>query len=123
MYDIFNIENIKPGKGRMGYTGEANFPECLECSLTILPDSLSKKLIAYSNALNGFPSYSRGNFERMFYLSAITITTVGYGDIVPITSKARLLISIEEIWGIILIGLFLNSLANKLFRNKKVSRK
>ncbi len=116
--DLFTLKNIKRGKGGPD-SGGYNCPECIDCGTTMLPDSLGQKLVAYSNALEGFPSYSSGNFERMFYLSAVTITTVGYGDIVPITPKARLLISIEAIWGIILIGLFLNSLANRVFRNKK----
>ena len=51
------------------------------------------------------------HYLRMFYLSAVTITTLGYGDIVPINLYTRLIISIESILGIILIGLFLNSIA------------
>ena len=47
----------------------------------------------------------------MLYLSVVTITTLGYGDIVPITPLARFFTGIEALGGIVLIGLFLNSLA------------
>lgn len=50
-------------------------------------------------------------FVRTLYLSAVTITTVGYGDIVPLTDLARAAVATEAITGIILIGLFLNALA------------
>lgn len=79
-----------------------------------LTDGLISKLCSYSEAQDGFPSSVKGNFSRMFYLSASTITTVGFGDIVPITTLARTLLAIEAIWGIIIIGLFLNSLANRV---------
>ncbi len=52
-------------------------------------------------------------FWRMFYFSAVTITTLGYGDIVPISDLARLLVAAESILGIILIGLFFNALTRK----------
>src|SRR5262245_33485638 len=41
-------------------------------------------------------------FARMLYLSAVTITTVGYGDIVPLTDIARAAAGTEAITGIIL---------------------
>jgi len=44
----------------------------------------------------------------------MTITTVGYGDIVPITRQARMLLALEAILGIVLIGLFLNALAHQM---------
>ena len=66
---------------------------------------LSGELTQYGN------TYS--NIIKMFYLSVVTITTLGYGDIVPTTNFTRLLVSIESILGIILIGLFLNALAKK----------
>jgi hypothetical protein len=50
-------------------------------------------------------------FVRTLYLSAVTITTVGYGDIVPLTDAARAAVASEAIIGIMLIGLFLNALA------------
>jgi hypothetical protein len=76
-----------------------------------LHQALLDHLFDYSKGLNGFPSSLSGNYWRMLYLSAVTITTLGYGDIVPITNKSRILISLESILGVVLIGLFLNALA------------
>jgi len=78
--------------------------------------SFEKKLFDYIKGTKGFASKLEDNFWRMFYLSAITITTLGFGDIVPISTVSRILVSIEAFLGIILIGLFLNSLAQE---NKK----
>jgi hypothetical protein len=65
--------------------------------------------------LSGFP-------WRMVYFSATTITTVGYGDIVPISGVARLLTAIEAIAGWVVAGLFLNSLAARLADGKGGAR-
>jgi hypothetical protein len=59
----------------------------------------------------------------MLYLSSVTITTLGYGDIVPVTCSARMLIASEAILGVILAGLFLNSLALRLVNRKAASDK
>ena len=71
---------------------------------------------AYCKAMKGFPAYSGGNFGRMFYFSAVTITTLGYGDIVPITRISRTLVTVEAILGVVLVGLFLNSLAYQFIK-------
>lgn len=60
-------------------------------------------------AEQGWPSSAPGQIGRLLYLSAITITTVGYGDIVPMTWWARIATASEAVIGIILIGLFINS--------------
>lgn len=57
------------------------------------------------------PSWSV--FTRMTYFSAVTITTLGFGDIAPISDKARWAVALESILGIIFIGLFLNALARR----------
>jgi hypothetical protein len=62
-------------------------------------------------AASGFTSDADDNWSRMVYFSAVTITTLGYGDIVPITHGARSLVTAEAIVGVILIGLFLNAIA------------
>lgn len=42
------------------------------------------------------------------YFSAITITTLGYGDILPNSSFIRVIVMIETLIGVILIGLFVS---------------
>jgi hypothetical protein len=74
---------------------------------------VSTQLLGLANAKSGFPGELRGSFSRMLYLSAVTITTLGYGDILPRTNRARLLVALEAVLGIIVIGLFLNSLARE----------
>lgn len=68
-------------------------------AFTLLPDSS----LQLNNDNSGFFSY--------FYFSVITITTVGYGDITPVGNLGQLLAASESLLGIILIGLFLNSLS------------
>lgn len=75
----------------------------------VLNYAAQERLRGYLDAQAGFPSGASGNFARMLYLSAITITTVGFGDIVPLTNTARLLVASEAILGIIVIGFFLNA--------------
>lgn len=66
---------------------------------------IQRFLAAYA----GFPRDIPGSLGRMFYFSAVTITTVGYGDIVPMTDTARALTATEATIGIILLGLFVTS--------------
>jgi voltage-gated potassium channel Kch len=54
------------------------------------------------------------SFVRMFYLSCVTITTLGYGDIVPLTTRARLMVSAEAVIGVVIAGLFLITLADRI---------
>jgi len=71
------------------------------------------KLIDYSNGI-----IRKNSFIRMLYFSAVTISTIGYGDIVPIDDTLRLLVGFEAILGIVFIGLFINALGDR-FRSKK----
>ena len=78
-----------------------------------IPKPLNEKIIAFSHTVKGFPVKASGSYARMFYFSVVTITTLGYGDIVPITNMARIIVATESILGIVLIGLFLNSLSKE----------
>ncbi|ALU41930.1 potassium channel family protein [Pseudoalteromonas rubra] len=66
-----------------------------------------------ADAIEGQPIDTEGQFLRMLYLSVVTITTLGYGDIVPTTELNRFLVGLEALLGIVLAGLFLNSLARE----------
>lgn len=61
-------------------------------------------------------------FVQSIYFSVITITTLGYGDITPVTETARLLSSIQALSGIVLIGLFLNSVAHRRMESEELQR-
>lgn len=79
----------------------------------VLPSRTKEKLNLYKQTIEGKPASFLDNYWRMLYCSSITITTLGYGDIVPITNKARTLISLESILGVVVIGLFLNALSKR----------
>jgi hypothetical protein len=49
-------------------------------------------------------------FVDPLYFSVVTITTLGYGEIVPTHDVTKLLTSLQATSGVVLVGLFLNSL-------------
>jgi|GEM_PF-4362280 len=57
-------------------------------------------------------SNERLSFFQGIYFSVVTITTLGYGDILPTNDAARITVSLESLFGIVLIGFFLNAVAN-----------
>jgi len=73
------------------------------------PDKKIEKLINELVLLSrGIPIGSpKSLFMRMLYLSMVTITTLGYGDIVPLTDTARLLVGFEAVLGIVILGLII----------------
>lgn len=68
-------------------------------------------LIRYYLGVTGDPSYASDHFLRMVYLSAVTVTTLGFGDITPVSESARALVGAEAVLGVVVIGLFLSALA------------
>ena len=78
--------------------------------LPMLPDKQEemKRLV---EGFNGSASSIDGNYWRMLYLSVVVITTLGLGDMVPISSLSRLLVAIESVLGLTMIGLFLNAIS------------
>lgn len=53
-------------------------------------------------------------FSDSLYFSVVTITTLGYGDISPSGEIGKLLTGSEAVSGILILGLFLNSLSHTL---------
>jgi hypothetical protein len=80
----------------------------------LVPPSTAGVIARISAAAQGDPKEASGLFIRMCYFSVTTITTLGFGDITPVTSMARIMVGIEAIAGVILVGLFLNAIAQKL---------
>jgi Ion channel len=70
--------------------------------------------------LKGDSSFLPGSGLRMIYLSTTTITTLGFGDITPLTDRARLLIGSEAIIGMVWLGLFLNAVGRRFERPRNL---
>jgi len=70
-----------------------------------------RQLRQYLQGVRGGSSAFGDSVWRLVYLSAIVITTLGPGDVVPTTWRARIFVVSEAIAGIVLAGLFLNALA------------
>jgi len=75
---------------------------------------LENDIFKLIRGLKGFPSCLKHNYLRMLYFSVVTITTLGFGDIVPISTLSRIAVTTEAVLGVVLIGLFLNSLADRI---------
>lgn len=67
----------------------------------------------YLLGMNGDPSNLSDAYWRYLYFSTMIITTVGFGDIVPLTTTARLVVGFEAILGIAIAGMFINSVFSK----------
>ena len=53
--------------------------------------------LAHSSEFDMSIEQGDGGFLYMLYFSCVTITTLGYGDIIPTTTFTRLLVSFESI--------------------------
>lgn len=111
-YAPMEIEGLKPPplSALFPYHPEGVAPGLV---VIAMPRSLSRKFVDFARATRGFPSGVRGGYPRMLYLSTVTITTLGYGDIVPLTPLARFLVALEAILGVVFVGLFLNALTHE----------
>ncbi|MDE0635393.1 MAG: pentapeptide repeat-containing protein [Candidatus Poribacteria bacterium] len=53
-------------------------------------------------------------FWKSFYFSIVTFTTLGFGDVVAVNTPAHILVTIEVIFGYIMLGGLISIFANKL---------
>ncbi|MGC2200258.1 MAG: potassium channel family protein, partial [Stellaceae bacterium] len=77
-------------------------------NLSLEPDEANKM----ENYLLGFHGRSASfsyNIVRMVYLSAVVQTTLGLGDLIPMTTIARGMVTFQAIFGIVFAGLFINA--------------
>lgn len=82
-----------------------------------LPQPVDDAMVGFWRAAQGSPSAVSNEFVRFLYLSAMTVTTVGYGDIVPLTDRARAATALEAVYGVVVAGIFLASLATQAKRS------
>lgn len=105
-YEI--IEDVFFKKSEQFYPLSFYFTNLMENSMSFLDDSP----LVLKSVANGSFKYPLWNF---LYFSSVTITTLGYGDILPNSTIVRVLVMIETIFGVVITGMF----ASCLFWNKK----
>lgn len=71
-------------------------------------------------ALRSFIFVNWDNFTIIdsLYFTCVTITTLGYGDIIPETQVGRIFIVVQALSGFVVISLFLSAVANRALRSK-----
>jgi Ion channel len=77
----------------------------------LVGSELSRASSDYYSFMKGDPSFGAMNRRilRYLYTSAVIITTLGFGDIVPTSDAARIAIMCEAVLGISIAGLFINA--------------
>lgn len=84
-----------------------------------IPLSLYNRIVGFGQGYRGFPRKVRGHYLRMLYFSAGLSTASALGDIVPVASTARLLVTVQAVLSLSIVGLFLNALAVDIGNRRK----
>lgn len=66
----------------------------------------------------GNPNANIKNLDDAFWWAVSTITTVGYGDVYPVTTAGRIIATIIMFAGIGILGTFISTVGVKLISNK-----
>lgn len=104
---VFSIPSASMTRNS-GYARQENHSVALPAVRMPISKHLDNKILDLAQGMLGDPSKMEGHCWRMLYLSAVTITTLGYGDIMPLSTRARFMISLESIFGIVVIGFFIS---------------
>src|SRR5262249_54377588 len=115
---IFPTQN-SPVTRNNGYASQENHSVALPEVQMPISRHLRDDILYLAKGMLGDPTKMPLHFWRMSYLSAVTITTLGYGDIMPLSNRARSLISLESVLGIVVIGFFISPGSPK--KNQRVT--
>ena len=58
-------------------------------------------------------SVTEGSYPPLLYYSFVTLTTVGYGDVTPLSSAARALSNLESLIGVLFPAVLIGRLLSK----------
>ena len=78
-----------------------------------LPESL-REVMPQFHQVTGDQVDEPLTFWKSFYFSIVTFTTLGFGDVVADNTSARILVTLEVIFGYIMLGGLISIFANKL---------
>lgn len=96
IFETDNFDNYEITRLNLTYNIFAN---CLSESNTLIDTTVSDFNMKVRNGSNSVVNY--------LYYSAVVITTLGFGDMTPITLEIKVLTMIEALLGLIIMGFFL----------------
>lgn len=64
-------------------------------------------------SLHRAPGTGEGSYPTVLYYSFVTLTTVGYGDVTPVSSAARALSNLESLVGVLFPAVLIGRLLSK----------
>ena len=75
-------------------------------------------IVAFAAIYAIWPSTIKGvnNILDALYFSIVTITTLGFGDVLPSGTAGKVLVCAEAILGVVFIGMFLNAISESQAR-------
>ncbi|MYA69072.1 potassium channel family protein [Candidatus Poribacteria bacterium] len=78
-----------------------------------LPEGLQGMMPRF-HQVTGENAHEPLTFWKSFYFSIVTFTTLGFGDVVADNTSARILVTLEVIFGYVMLGGLISIFANKL---------
>jgi hypothetical protein len=114
LFPVYMIDEEVPGRGGAGrfFVSSPNHARMSAAAVG--------RLRSYINAVSGDPRSASGAPLRMLYLSVVTVTTLGFGDITPLSTTSRVVVGTEAVFGVVFAGLFLNAITTRDQRSREV---
>jgi hypothetical protein len=75
-------------------------------------------LVSFSGIYIGMSSYDAGAFDEQLdhvgalYFALTTLTTIGYGDIAPVSNAARIVVMVQMVVDVVILGVFIRLVVN-----------
>jgi hypothetical protein len=122
--DAHDVDTDAPvAEDKLHKYGLSLAPSATGTSVSIeIPSQDASLFRRFDAAITGDPTATVGSFWRMTYFSVVTITTLGFGDIVPRSDVGRRVVGIEALLGVILIGLFFAAIGKEVGRAVRTPR-
>ncbi len=66
-------------------------------------------------------NFLKGNIDSIdyFYFSVVTITTLGYGEMLPGTEMAKFMVAVLTLFGLYILGMFLTASGNHIHKKER----